>query len=176
MMLRSAIALTAAPARSLALAARRTYVNLAPISTSHATSSGSRAAGHVKTDQGTEFKMDLQKELGGAGKQLNPEVLLAAGYGTCFLSALAATHGNLNKDAKPLPKSAKVDTEVTIGKDADEKTPGFFLAVNLKVHSAPLKEVGLSDEQIHKLVEEAHKLCPYSRAFKGNVDVKLSVI
>lgn len=52
---------------------------------------------------------------------------------------------------------------------------GFFLAVNLKVHSAPLKEVGLSDEQIHKLVEEAHKLCPYSRAFKGNVDVKLSV-
>lgn len=61
--------------------------------------------------------------MGGAGKQLNPETLLAAGYGTCFLSALAATHGNLHKDATPLPKSAKVDTEVTIGKDADEKTP-----------------------------------------------------
>lgn len=62
-MLRSAIARTAVPARSAAFAARRTYVNLAPISNSRATSSGSRAAGHVKTDQGTEFKMDLQKEV-----------------------------------------------------------------------------------------------------------------
>lgn len=62
-MLRSTIACTAAPARSAAFAARRTYVNLAPISTSRATSSGSRALGHVKTDQGNEFKMDLQKEV-----------------------------------------------------------------------------------------------------------------
>jgi len=34
---------------------------------------------------------------------------------------MGATHGNLNKGAKPLPKSTKVDAVVSIGKDADEK-------------------------------------------------------
>lgn len=53
---------------------------------------------------------------------------------------------------------------------------GFLLAVELKVHSAPLKEVGLDSAQIQKLVEEAHKMCPYSRAVEGNVAVKLTIV
>jgi len=56
------------------------------------------------------------------------------------------------------------------------RSQGFLLAVELKIHAAPLKEVGLNDEQIQKLVAEAHKMCPYSRAVEGNVAVKLTVV
>jgi len=63
----------------------------------------------------------LSPQLGGKGAQHNPEQLFGAAYATCYLSAMGATHGNLNKGAKPLPKSTKVDAVVSIGKDADEK-------------------------------------------------------
>jgi len=33
----------------------------------------------------------------------------------------------------------------------------------------------LNDDQIQKLVEGAHDMCPYSRAIKGNVPVKLTI-
>jgi osmotically inducible protein OsmC len=36
---------------------------------------------------------------------------------------MGATHGNLHKDAKPLPKDAKVEALVTVGKDAEDKIP-----------------------------------------------------
>ncbi|GAA5863621.1 hypothetical protein JCM8547_003670 [Rhodosporidiobolus lusitaniae] len=142
----------------------------------HSSASGSRADGKATTDGGLELKMDLPKALGGAGKHHNPEQLFGAAYSTCFLSALAANHGQLNKGAKPLPKSTQVDAEVSIGQDASGAQPGFLLAVELKVHSAPLKEVGLNDSQIKELVDAAHKMCPYSRALKGNVDVTVTVV
>ncbi|GAA6026624.1 hypothetical protein JCM8202_001487 [Rhodotorula sphaerocarpa] len=154
----------------------RSYAKVAPLATSKATSTGSRAAGTIKTDQGLELKTDLQKELGGKGAHHNPEELFGAGYATCFLSAMGATHGNLHQGAKPLPKDAKVDALVTVGKDAEDKTPGFLLAVELQVHAAPLKQIGLDDAQIKKLVDESHKACPYSRATSGNIEVKLTIV
>lgn len=39
-------------------------------------------------------------------------------YGTCFLSALAASHGTLSPDLKPLPKATTVRSLVSLGKDA----------------------------------------------------------
>lgn len=41
----------------------RGIARVAPIAVSHATSTGSRAAGTIKTDQGLELKTDLQKEV-----------------------------------------------------------------------------------------------------------------
>ncbi|BGP43476.1 hypothetical protein JCM10449v2_007511 [Rhodotorula kratochvilovae] len=174
-MLRPTLSLARAVPRRAFVQARG-LASVSPLYTTTAVSKGSRAAGSAKTQSGLEIKMDLPKELGGKGAKHNPEELFGAAYGTCFLSALGATHGNLHKGAKPLPKSTQVDAVVTIGKDAEEKVPGFLLAVELKVHAAPLKEIGLDDAQIQKLVEEAHKMCPYSRAVDGNVAVKLSVV
>ncbi|GAA5901045.1 hypothetical protein JCM8208_007602 [Rhodotorula glutinis] len=165
------------PRRVAAQIQARSLSTVSPIYTTTTTATGSRAAGTIKShDSSLELKMDMPKELGGKGAQHNPEQLFGAAYATCYLSAMGATHGNLNKGAKPLPKSTKVDAVVSIGKDADEKLAGFLLAVELKIHAAPLKEVGLNDEQIQKLVEEAHKMCPYSRAVEGNVAVKLTVV
>merc|ERR1712093_608054 len=131
-MLRSTLSLARAVPRRAAFQARG-IASLSPIYTT--TSTGSRAAGLAKTESGLELKMDLPKELGGKGAQHNPEELFGVAYGTCFLSAPGATHGNLNKGGKPLPKSTQVDAVVTIGKDANEKLAGFLLAVELKVHS-----------------------------------------
>ncbi|GAA5986957.1 hypothetical protein JCM5350_000922 [Sporobolomyces pararoseus] len=155
----------------------RTYSKLSEtLYTAESSASGSRAAG-VASNNATGLKLDLAmpKEMGGAGKpnKHNPEELFGAGYAACYLSALNAVHGNQNKDSKPLPKDTTVDAHVSIGKT---DVPGFHLAVELKIHKKPLQEVGLSDAQIQKLIEGAHDMCPYSRAIKGNVPVKLTVV
>lgn len=46
---------------------------------------------------------------------------------------------------------------------------GFLLAVELEIPSGPLAEAGLDPAAIKTLLDEAHKLCPYSRAVSGNV-------
>lgn len=58
-MLRSPITALARTAPRFA----RGYAKVAPIAVSRATSTGSRAAGTIKTDQGLELKTDLQKEV-----------------------------------------------------------------------------------------------------------------
>ncbi|GAA5879771.1 hypothetical protein JCM1840_001891 [Sporobolomyces johnsonii] len=165
--------------RSVAPAqARLASTQVKPTYTAQSSSTGSRAAGVSEAGGGLSVKMGMPKEMGGkegpAGGLHNPEELYV--YSTCFLSALGATHGRLHEGLKPLPKSTKVDALVSIGKDATDAVPGFHLAVELKVHKGPLTQAGLNEEQIQKLVEEAHKLCPYSRAIKGNVEVKLSLV
>ncbi|BGP51693.1 hypothetical protein JCM10450v2_007643 [Rhodotorula kratochvilovae] len=175
-MLRPTLSLARAVPRRAFVQARG-LASVSPLYTTTAVSKGSRAAGSAKTQSGLEIKMDLPKEFGGKGAKHNPEELFGAAVLRHLLPLGARpTHGNLHKGAKPLPKSTQVDAVVTIGKDAEEKVPGFLLAVELKVHAAPLKEIGLDDAQIQKLVEEAHKMCPYSRAVDGNVAVKLSVV
>ncbi|CEQ43071.1 SPOSA6832_04966 [Sporobolomyces salmonicolor] len=151
--------------------ARLASTQVKPTYTAQSSSTGSRASGVSEAGGGLSVKMGMPKEMGGkegpAGGLHNPEELYVCSlHSTCFLSALGATHGRLHEGMKPLPKSTKVDALVSIGKDATDAVP---------VHKGPLTQTGLNEEQIQKLVEEAHKLCPYSRAIKGNVDVKLSL-
>ena len=64
-------------------------------------------------------------------------------------------------------QAARVTCEVTL----DQKDGGFGLAVELKV-SIP----GADKDKLQQLVEEAHTVCPYSKATKGNIPVKLTVV
>ena len=93
----------------------------------------------------------------------NPEELFAAGYAACFQSALG-----LVASAEEIDTSAsRIDASVTLGKDADDH---FDLAVSLRV-TIP----GLDPATGRRLVESAHQICPYSRATRGNIDVRLDV-
>jgi osmotically inducible protein OsmC len=49
--------------------------------------------------------------------------------------------------------------------------PGFQLAVRLDVHLP-----GIDKAEAEKLVEQAHQVCPYSRATRNNIEVKLAVV
>ena len=47
---------------------------------------------------------------------------------------------------------------------------GFGITVALEVDTP-----GLAAEEARKLIEEAHKVCPYSNATRNNVDVQLKL-
>jgi Ohr subfamily peroxiredoxin len=137
-----------------------------PLFTATATATGGRN-GHTEASDGS-VKVDLSvpKALGGQGKPATttPEHLFAAGYAACFGGALDFVAKQKNKNST----KAKIVCEVSIGRRAGG---GFALAVRLRVEDKTLSQVELA-----ALAKEAHdKICPYSHATRGNVDVMLDV-
>lgn len=127
-----------------------------------ATTKGGRN-GRAMLDNGAlALAMALPKELGGAGDGHNPEQLFALGYSSCFGQAILVVAKKHGIDGQ----AAKVTADVTL-----DTANGFSLAVELKV-SIP----GADRDKVQALVEEAHTVCPYSKATKGNIPVKLTVI
>ncbi|WP_161878299.1 organic hydroperoxide resistance protein [Alkalibacterium sp. MB6] len=120
--------------------------------------------GNVKSSDGT-LDLDLSIPKGLGGKEVegttNPEQLFSAGYAACFDSALQL----VARQAKKKTTSA-VTAEVSI----EKKLKGFGLAVSLHIEIE-----GVTQEEAEKLVEDAHQVCPYSRAIEGNVKVKKTV-
>jgi osmotically inducible protein OsmC len=137
-----------------------------PLFTATATATGGRN-GHTETSDGS-VKADLSvpKEMGGPGKAntATPEHLFAAGYAACFGGALDFVGKQHKKDAK----NATVTCAVTIG---PRDGGGFGLAVKMHV-----EDTSLPQDELAALVKEAHeKICPYSHATRGNVEVELEV-
>ncbi|RKH50017.1 organic hydroperoxide resistance protein [Corallococcus llansteffanensis] len=112
------------------------------------------------------LELAMPKSLGGSGKTTatNPEQLFAAGFSSCFESALRLVAG---KAGKKLDEKAGVKATVTLGKTPEG---GFGLAVELQ-GILP----GVPREEAQKLMEAAHQVCPYSNATRGNIEVKVSV-
>ncbi len=133
--------------------------------TAHATATGGRDGRAVSSDQALSVSLTTPKELGGAGGAgTNPEQLFAAGYSACFIGALKFVAG---KNKVPFPADASITGNVGIG----PIPTGFALAVQLDI-SLP----GLPRETAQKLVDQAHQVCPYSNATRGNVDVTLNLV
>ncbi|MGC4769955.1 organic hydroperoxide resistance protein [Micromonospora sp. DT44] len=132
--------------------------------TASATATGDGRDGHVETSDGT-FAMDLAspKELGGEGGATNPEQLFAAGYAACFHSALRI----VGRRAKADVTGSVVSAEVGIGPNG---SGGFGLTAQLIVDLPAVPR-----ETAEQLVEQAHQVCPYSNATRGNIDVALTV-
>jgi len=102
--------------------------------------------------------------MGGPGGDLtNPEQLFAAGYAACFHSALKLVAGR----SKASAEGSTVSAAVGIGKQGD----GFGLTVALEV-SLP----ELAKDQAQQLADEAHQVCPYSNATRGNIPVTVTVV
>jgi lipoyl-dependent peroxiredoxin len=125
-----------------------------------ATATGGRS-GHSQTDDGA-LSVDLAKpDSGKAGT--NPEQLFATGYAACFDSALQAAAQRL----KAAPAGTKTSVEVGIGQNA---AGGYGLDIDIYVEVR-----GIPEDQARELIEAADRLCPYSNAVRGNVDVRLHV-
>jgi lipoyl-dependent peroxiredoxin len=132
--------------------------------TAHATSTGGRE-GSAKTSDGVlDVKLTTPKELGGNGANgTNPEQLFAAGYSACFIGAMKHV-AMMQKITLPADTSIKAD--VGIG----PIPAGFGIQVAMTV-TIP----GMERAAAEKLVQEAHGVCPYSNATRGNIDVQLTV-
>ena len=136
--------------------------------TATATAEGGRD-GHTATDDGKlDVKVVPPVELGGPadGFGTNPEQLFAAGYSSCFHSALKLVAQRMKLD----PEGSTVTARVGIG--PIEGSPGFGLTVELDVSLPNVPDA----EQGQALLERSHKVCPYSNAISGNVEVKLALV
>ncbi|MCJ8337404.1 MAG: organic hydroperoxide resistance protein [Pseudomonadales bacterium] len=122
--------------------------------------------GIAKSDDGRlDLILSTPKGLGGDdGAGTNPEQLFAAGYAACFIGALKLVAGQAKIT---LPEDTQINAEVSIG----PITTGFGIAVKLAVSLGDLDK-----SQAQNLVEQAHQVCPYSNATRGNIDIELSVI
>lgn len=122
--------------------------------------------GHGKSSDGKlDFDLNVPKELGGnGGAGTNPEQLFAVGYGACFLGAANLVASKKRKNLG----DATVTADVHIGTGSGG---GFELAVDMHC-----KFPGLSHEEAEAIAKETHeKVCPYSKAIKGNVPVNIIV-
>ena len=133
--------------------------------TATATATGGRE-GHVRSEDGVlDLPLARPKQLGGSGRAAtNPEQLFAAGYAACFEQAMlrAAEERKLKVDA------SSVTASVGIGRLENGR---LGLTVELR---AALRGVGRADAEA--LAAAAHEeICPYSRATRGNVDVRVTV-
>lgn len=135
-----------------------------PLYTARATVTGGRDQGHGRTDDGAlEVDLRMPKEMGGEGGGTNPEQLFAIGYASCFESALKLVARRDRVEADDV----SVESSVTLTPTPDR---AFALGVELDV---TLPSVDDADEAV-RLVELAHKVCPYSNATRGNIDVALT--
>ncbi|GAA2143259.1 organic hydroperoxide resistance protein [Kitasatospora kazusensis] len=128
--------------------------------TAVATANG-REGRAVSSDGQVDLPLAMPPALGGNGQGTNPEQLFAAGYAACFASAL----GLVGRQAKVDTGDISVTAEVSIGKD----DTGFGLSVVLRVELPD----SLAGETGHLLVKQAHEVCPYSKATRGNISVEL---
>jgi osmotically inducible protein OsmC len=128
-----------------------------------ATTKGGRNGRAILDNDALALAMALPKEMGGSGEGHNPEQLFALGYSSCYGSAILALSKKHGVDGA----AAKVTCTVTLDKDATS----FGLKVDLKV-SIP----GADKAKVEALVEDAHTICPYSKATRGNIPVTLTVV
>jgi lipoyl-dependent peroxiredoxin len=93
----------------------------------------------------------------------NPEQLFAAGWSASFASAITLV---ARKRKITLPAKVSVDAEV----DLNLVHGSYFLSARLNIRLP-----GLERHVAKDLVDEAEKICPYSEATRGNIEVTIKV-
>ena len=128
-----------------------------------ATTKGGRNGRAILENGGLALAMGLQKEFGGNGEGHNPEQLFALGWSACFGQAILALAKKHDLDGQ--------DARVTVALSMDKDDVSFGFKSEIKV-ALP----GADKAKLQALVEDAHKICPYSRATRNNVPVTLTVV
>jgi Ohr subfamily peroxiredoxin len=123
--------------------------------------------GRVESSDGfLKFELTKPKGLGGSEKPgtTNPEQLFACGYSACFAGAVAFVANQKKVALNGIEVTAKVDIGLI-------ESGGLGLGAELQVRLP-----GIERAQAEELVHAAHQVCPYSKATRNNIEVKLSVL
>ena len=116
--------------------------------------------GRDGTSRSADGRLDIKlSPPDSAGAGTNPEQLFAAGWSACFQGAMGRA---ARRRKVALPADLAIDAEVDLGMAGDE----YFLRARLNV-SLP----GLDRELARAILDAAHRICPYSKATRGNIDV-----
>jgi len=130
--------------------------------TAKAHTTGGREGGASRTSDG---HLDVKLSVPGThGNGTNPEQLFAAGWSACFLSAIKIVAASMKVRLSP---DAAVDAEVDLGTNNGH----YLIQARLNV-SLP----GVDPEVAQKIVDGAHRECPYSKATHGNINVVTTLI
>lgn len=134
--------------------------------TAIATATGGRK-GHVKTEDGPiDLPLSMPKGLGGEGGDgVNPEQLFGSAYSACYGSALSLVAEKHGADLGDF----SVTAHVSINK---EDEGGLLLSVILDSYLPGVEDLGTAET----LVNEAHEVCPFSKATRDNIDVTLNIL
>ena len=135
------------------------------IYTAEATSSGGGRNGHVRSSDGIiDLEVKQPPALGGPGGATNPEQLFAAGWASCFLSALKM--GAAQQEVALTDSTVAVEVSLAKGDDG-----GLGLSADFTVTIA-----GVSQADAEDLTAAAHEVCPYSVATRGNIPVAFTTV
>ena len=122
--------------------------------------------GTVRSSDGVlDLPLAMPSALGGKGGATNPEQLFAAGYAACFGNAVIHTTRNRTQKVR----DDDIDVTATVGLKSNG-SGGFALTVALDVVIA-----GVEQAVAEAIVDDAHRVCPYSNAIRGNIEVALNV-
>lgn len=131
--------------------------------TAEATVTGGRANGHGRTSDGVlDVQLRRPKEMGGEGDGTNPEQLFAVGYAACFEGALGVIGRREHAELGDVSIRSRVSLLPT-----EERA--YTIAVGLDVTLPQVKDPA----EAARIVAAAHRVCPYSNATRGNIDVRL---
>ena len=108
-----------------------------------------------------ELKLAKPVEMGGAGLPgTNPEELFSAGYSSCFASSIE--YLLMTSGIKYEGITVKATTKLVANPETGFQ---FQLFVEARIQ-------GVTQEIEKDYVQKAYGFCPYSKAIKGNVDIK----
>jgi len=136
--------------------------NASVIYTAKAHSTGGRDGGASRTSDG---RLDVKFSIpGGPGNGTNPEQLFAAGWATCFIGAMRNAAGRMKLH---FPTDVAIDTEIDLCKSGEE----FFIKARHNI-SIP----SLDRQTAEQLIQAADKICPYSKATRGNIEAEINLV
>jgi len=131
--------------------------------TAEAISHGGRSGSIESPDGLLNVTLGNPLEPGMESNGPNPELLFAGAYAACY-------HGALKKAAEKLEISVS-DTVVRALVSLSEDDKGAY-SISVNLHA---ELPGVDRQQARRVMEEAHKTCPYSRALRAGATVTLTV-
>ena len=131
--------------------------------TAEAISKGGRSGTIENSDGLLNVTLGNPLEKGQERRGPNPELLFAGAYSACY-------HGALKNAAKKLSGPIENSSVRALVSLLEDNQGGFHLGVELHGQLP-----GIDAALAQRIMEEAHKTCPYSKALRGDVKVKLVV-
>jgi lipoyl-dependent peroxiredoxin len=123
--------------------------------------------GRDGTSHSSDGRLDIKLSIPGApGTGTYPEQLFAAGWSACFEGAMAVV---ARKRKISLPADTAIDADVDLNLILADGA--YFLRARLNVSLT-----GVQRYIAQAIVDDAHQICPYSRATRDNIDVSIKLV